>query len=45
MIATLTKGYDLDYVWKQVDQAAVKSAASYYMQSAEAGGVPPGRWW
>jgi hypothetical protein len=41
VIATLTKGYDLDYVWKQVDQSAVKSAASYYMQRA-----PPGsrRW-
>ena len=45
VIATLTKGYDLDYVWKQVDQSAVKSAASYYMQPAEAGGEPPGRWW
>ena len=45
VIATLTKGYDLDYVWKQVDQSAVKSAASYYMQPAEAGGEPSGRWW
>jgi hypothetical protein len=45
VIATLTKGYDLDYVWKQVDQSAEKSAASYYMQPAEAGGEPPGRWW
>ena len=43
MIATLTKGYDLDYVWKQVDQVAVKSAASYYLQP---GSAPPGprRW-
>ena len=45
VIATLTRGYDLDYVWKQVDQSAEKSAASYYMQPAEAGGEPPGRWW
>ena len=45
MIATLSKGYDLDYVWKQVDQSAGKSAASYYMQPAEAGVEPPGRWW
>jgi len=45
VIATLTKGYDLDYVWKQVDQSAVKTAASYYMQPAEVGGEPAGRWW
>ena len=45
VIATLTKGYDLDYVWKQVDQSAAKTAASYYMQSAEASREPPGRWW
>ena len=45
VIATLTKGYDLDYVWKQVDQSAVKTAASYYMQAAEVGGEPAGRWW
>jgi len=45
VVATLTKGYDLDYVWKQVDQSAVKTAASYYMQAAEVGGEPAGRWW
>ena len=45
VIATLSKGYDLDYIWKQVDQATAKDAAGYYIQAAEAGGEPPGRWW
>src|SRR5271169_5644723 len=45
MVATLTKGYDLDYIWKQVDRGPAKDAASYYIQASESGGEPPGRWW
>jgi hypothetical protein len=45
VIATLTKGYDLDYIWRQVDQSATKDAAGYYIQASEGGGEPPGRWW
>ena len=45
VVATLTKGYDLDYIWKQVDRGPAKDAASYYIQASETGGEPPGRWW
>ena len=45
VVATLSKGYDLDYIWKQVDRGPAKDAASYYMQASESGGEPPGRWW
>jgi hypothetical protein len=45
VIATLSKGYDLDYIWKQVDQGLAKDAAGYYIQASEMGGEPPGRWW
>jgi len=45
VVATLSKGYDLDYIWKQVDRGPVKDAASYYIQDSESGGEPPGRWW
>jgi hypothetical protein len=45
VIATLSKGYDLDYIWKQVDPSLAKNAAGYYIQASEAGGEPPGRWW
>jgi conjugative relaxase-like TrwC/TraI family protein len=45
VIATLSKGYDLDYIWKQVDRGPVKDAAGYYIQASETGGEPPGRWW
>jgi conjugative relaxase-like TrwC/TraI family protein len=45
VVATLSKGYDLDYIWKNVDRGPVKDAASYYMQASESGGEPPGRWW
>ena len=45
VVATLTKGYDLDYIWKQVDRGPAKDAASYYLQASEIGGEPPGRWW
>jgi conjugative relaxase-like TrwC/TraI family protein len=45
VVATLSKGYDLDYIWKHVDRGPVKDAASYYIQASESGGEPPGRWW
>ena len=45
VVATLSKGYDLDYIWKQVDRDPAKDAASYYIQASESGGEPPGRWW
>ena len=45
VIATLSKGYDLDYIWKQVDPSLAKDAAGYYIQASETGGEPPGRWW
>ena len=45
VVATLSKGYDLDYAWKQVDRGPAKDAASYYIQASESGGEPPGRWW
>jgi conjugative relaxase-like TrwC/TraI family protein len=45
VVATLSKGYDLGYIWKQVDRGPVKDAAGYYLQASENGGEPPGRWW
>ena len=45
VVATLSKGYDLDYIWRQVDRGVAKDAASYYIQASESGGEPPGRWW
>src|SRR5690348_15575148 len=45
VVATLSKGYELDYIWKQVDCGPVKDAASYYIQASESGGEPPSRWW
>jgi hypothetical protein len=45
VVATLTKGYDLNYIWKQVELGPVKDAAGYYIQASESGGEPPGRWW
>ena len=45
VVATLSKGYDLDYIWKQVDRGPAKDAASYYIQASESGGEPSGRWW
>jgi hypothetical protein len=45
VVATLSKGYDLDYIWKQVDCGPAKDAAGYYIQASESGGEPPGRWW
>ncbi len=45
VVATLSKGYDLEYIWKQVDRGPIKDAAGYYLQASESGGEPPGRWW
>jgi conjugative relaxase-like TrwC/TraI family protein len=45
VVATLSKGYDLNYIWKQVDRGPAKDAAGYYIQASESGGEPPGRWW
>ena len=45
VVATLSKGYDLGYIWRQVDRGPAKDAASYYIQASESGGEPPGRWW
>ena len=40
VVATLSKGYDLDDIWKQVDRGPAKDAASYYIQASETGGEP-----
>jgi hypothetical protein len=45
VVATLSKGYDLDYIWKNVDRGPGRDAASYYIQASETRGEPPGRWW
>jgi hypothetical protein len=45
VVATLSKGYDLEYIWKQVDRGPAKDAVGYYIQASENGGEPPGRWW
>jgi conjugative relaxase-like TrwC/TraI family protein len=45
VVATLSKGYDLDYIWKQVDPSLARNAAGYYIRASEKGGEPPGRWW
>jgi len=45
VIGTLSKGYDLDYIWKQVDRSLAGSPAGYYIQASEKGGEPPGLWW
>jgi hypothetical protein len=43
VVATLSRGYDLDYIWRQVDRGPAEDAASYYIQASESGGEPPGR--
>jgi hypothetical protein len=43
VIATLSKGYDLDYIWKQVDPSLAMDPAGYYIQASEVGGEPLGR--
>jgi hypothetical protein len=37
VVATLSKGYDLDYMWKQVGSGPVKEGAGYYIQASERG--------
>src|SRR5438045_8363272 len=37
VVATLSKGYDLDYIWKQADRGPAKDAASYYIRASESG--------
>ena len=37
VVATLSKDYDLDYIWKQVDSGPAKDAASYYIQARRDG--------
>src|SRR5260370_14543030 len=41
-MATIAKGYDLDYAWRAVGEAY--RGAGYYLAAAEAG-EPPGTWW
>ena len=41
VIATLTKGYDLGYIWRQVDPDLTKDAAGYYSRPARAGEKRP----
>jgi hypothetical protein len=45
VVATLSKGHDLDYIWKQVDVSLAREGAGYYIQASETGREPPGRWW
>jgi conjugative relaxase-like TrwC/TraI family protein len=45
VVATLSKGYDLDYMWRQAGPGSQKEGAGYYLQASEDGGEPPGRWW
>ena len=44
VVVNLSKGYDLDSFWTQMDRDPAKDAASYYIQASESGGKPPGRW-
>src|SRR6266480_2533991 len=41
-MATVAKGYDLDYVWRAVGEAY--RGAGYYLAAVKAG-EPPGTWW
>jgi hypothetical protein len=45
VVATISKGYDLDYMWRQAGPGSQKEGAGYYLQASENGGEPPGRWW
>jgi conjugative relaxase-like TrwC/TraI family protein len=42
VMATVAKGYDLDYAWRAVGEAY--RGAGYYLAATEAG-EPPGTWW
>jgi hypothetical protein len=43
-VATLSKGYDLNYMWPG-RPASQKEGAGCYLQASENGGGPPSRWW
>jgi AAA domain/TrwC relaxase len=45
VVVTLSKGYDLDYMWRQAGPRSQKEGAGYYLQASQDGGEPPGRWW
>jgi hypothetical protein len=45
VVATLSKGYDLDYIWKQVDRDPARDAASYCLQATRPGPGQPSRNW
>jgi hypothetical protein len=44
VVVTLSKGYDLEYVWRPVTPDAARDA-DYYLRAADGSGEPPGRWW
>ena len=45
VVVTVSKGYDLGYVWKtQAQPGAGRITGGYYINAAQ-GGEPPGRWW
>ena len=35
VVATLSKGYDLEYIWQQVDRGPAKDAAGYTLPALE----------
>ena len=45
VVATLSKGYDLDYIWTHVDRGPAKDPASYLQASETVGAhlIPQGR--
>ena len=45
VVATLTKGYDLDYIWSQVDRAQPRTRPVITSSQARAAGSRPARWW
>ena len=45
VVGTLSKGYDLDYIWKTQGQASGEHAIGGYYINAAQGGEQPGRWW
>ncbi len=45
VVVTLSKGFDLDYLWRQAEPGAQRLAVGYYIGAAELGWEPPGLWW
>jgi hypothetical protein len=35
VVATLSKGYDLDYIWTHMDRGPAKDPVSYYLQASD----------